>query len=156
MMQEDVAIGGEESGGLSISGHIPEKDGLLANLLVVEMVAKKGQKLSQLWQSLIKKYGNKINRKTNLKLTEEKKNKFIKRLKENTPQELAKQKVTSVNKMDGVKLVLADGSWVLARPSGTEPLVRLYVESDTEEKVKQIAEAVKALIPPPPAGRAGN
>lgn len=146
MIDEDVIIGGEESGGLSIKGHIPEKDGILANLLIVEMLAKLNKPLSAIWQDLVDRVGDVYNERLNLKLTPKGKEEFMDKLREQTPKELAGLKVKDVNKMDGVKLILADGSWVLARPSGTEPLVRIYVESDKKEKTAVILEAVNNLL----------
>jgi phosphomannomutase len=146
MMKEDIIIGGEESGGLSIKEHIPEKDGILADLLIVEMLAKREQPLSKIWQELVKKYGEVHNTKINLNLDEAAKKAFIDTLKNGTPKELAGVKIKEINKMDGIKLVLSDGSWVLARPSGTEPLVRIYAESDKARKLEIILEAVKDLL----------
>jgi alpha-D-glucose phosphate-specific phosphoglucomutase len=146
MMKEEVVIGGEESGGFSIRGHIPEKDGILANLLIVEMVAKRKKPLSEIWKELAETVGQAYNKRIDLKLAEKDKNEFMEKLSKQTPRELAGVKVKSVNKMDGVKLILSDGSWVLARASGTEPLVRLYAESDKEQKLAVILEAVQNLV----------
>ncbi|OGC24145.1 hypothetical protein A2291_00245 [candidate division WOR-1 bacterium RIFOXYB2_FULL_42_35] len=146
MMSEAVIIGGEESGGLSIRGHIPEKDGILADLLVVEMIAKYKKPLSVIWQELIGRVGAVYNDKINLKLTDETKKKLMDKLNDQTPKDFAGVKVLNVNKLDGVKLTLAEGSWVLARPSGTEPLVRIYAESDKKDKLASLLEAAKALV----------
>ena len=146
MMEENIIIGGEESGGLSIKGHIPEKDGILANLLIVEMIAKYGRPLSVIWQELVARVGDVCNERLNLELTQQGKEEFMRKLREETPKELAGLKVKDVNKTDGVKLILSDGSWVLARPSGTEPLVRIYAESDKKEKTALIFEAVRNLV----------
>jgi len=146
MLDDDVIIGGEESGGISIKGHIPEKDGLLANLLMVEMIAKHGKPLSAIWQDLTKRVGEVYTLRTNLHLREKNKASLMDKLSKETPRDLAGLKVRQVNKLDGVKLVLSDGSWVLARPSGTEPLVRVYAESDKKEKLAVISEAVQNLV----------
>ncbi len=146
MMKHEVIMGGEESGGLSIKGHIPEKDGILGNLLIVELLAKKGKPLSRIWADLTNKYGEIYGENLNLKLDEDKKEQLMKILKEKTPQQLAGLKVINVNKVDGIKLILSDGSWVLARPSGTEPLVRIYAESDKPEKLKIMIEAIESLV----------
>ncbi|KAF0134109.1 MAG: Phosphoglucosamine mutase [Candidatus Saganbacteria bacterium] len=129
MMKEDVIIGGEESGGITIKGHIPEKDGLLANVLVVEMLAKRGKPLSRIWEELELKIGKYDCRRNKIKLEENKKSEVLEKLKNNLPKEVCGVKVAEVNTIDGVKIILADGSWFLIRPSGTEPLVRLYIES---------------------------
>ena len=146
MLEEDIIIGGEESGGLSIKGHVPEKDGILAGLLIVEMLASKKQSLSILWGNLLETFGDVFNERINLQLEQQVKEKFVNRLLTETPSELAGEKVKRVNKLDGVKLILADGSWVLARPSGTEPLVRIYAESDKKEKLSAILGAVQNLV----------
>ena len=146
MLEDNIIIGGEESGGLSIKGHIPEKDGLLADLLIVDMLAKRKKKLSELWTELVSKYGAVYNDKFKLKLTEEAKNKFMTKLKNQPPTEVSRFSVVQVNNLDGVKLVLSDGSWVLARPSGTEPLVRLYVESTKPENLSVIVDSIKSLL----------
>jgi alpha-D-glucose phosphate-specific phosphoglucomutase len=146
MMKEDVVIGGEESGGFSIKGHIPEKDGILANLLVVDMLARRKKPLSEIWNDLVMKMGEVFTERVDLRLSEGEKNGFMKKLCEETPREIAGAKVMSVNKIDGVKMILADGSWVLARPSGTEPLIRVYAESDKRPKLSAILESVKNLV----------
>ena len=146
MLQEAVIIGGEESGGLSIKGHIPEKDGILANLLVVEMLARRKKPLSEIWKLLIEKYGLCYTGRIDLHLTEELKNKLISGLKENTPKEFSGIRVVMSNALDGVKLLLEDGSWLLARPSGTEPLVRIYAEAETKEKLNTILDSAKNLV----------
>jgi phosphomannomutase len=111
MLKEDIIIGGEESGGLSIKGHIPEKDGILANLLVVEMMAKRKKALSDIWRDLTSEVGEIYTQRLNLPLAEEKKKALMQRLADETPTDLARVKVKSVNKIDGIKMVLADGSW---------------------------------------------
>ena len=127
MRKYQVIIGGEESGGLSISGHIPEKDGLLANLLILEAMADSGKSLVELQKELhelagCKFYTDRIDLKTeNIKsILEEFKNK----------KKLAGYKVTDVDLKDGVKLMLGERNKILVRPSGTEPLLRIYFESD--------------------------
>jgi len=140
MMKEDVIIGGEESGGLTIKGHIPEKDGLLANLLMVEMVAKRKKPLSKIWLDLKNKIGAFEGRRAKIDLSEEKKASVLEGLKKDPPKEVGGIKVAEVKTLDGVKVILEDGSWFLIRPSGTEPLLRLYSESkdnNTLDKIEQ-------------------
>jgi phosphomannomutase len=146
MRREEVIIGGEESGGLSIKGHIPEKDGILANLLLVELLARRKKPLSEIWKALVEKYGPSYTGRIDLHLTEEAKNKLISGLKENAPKEFSGIKVIMANTLDGVKLILEDGSWLLARPSGTEPLVRIYAEAETKEKLNLILDSAKNLV----------
>ena len=129
MRKNQVIIGGEESGGLSISGHIPEKDGLLANLLILEAMADSGKSLVELQEELhdiagCKFYTDRIDLRTEdvKPILEEFKNK----------KELGGYKVTEVDLKDGVKLMLGEKNKVLVRPSGTEPLLRIYFESDSQ------------------------
>ncbi|NQU16649.1 MAG: phosphoglucomutase/phosphomannomutase family protein [Candidatus Saganbacteria bacterium] len=146
MMKEPVLIGGEESGGLSINGHIPEKDGILADLLVVEMAAKTKKPLSQLWRELVKKYGSYEFKRGKVETTDEKKNALMEKLKKAPPSEIGGMKVENVKTSDGVKLILEDKSWVLVRPSGTEPVLRIYYESKDPEVLKLIAQFAKGLV----------
>ncbi|MEC4984454.1 MAG: phosphoglucomutase/phosphomannomutase family protein [Oscillatoria sp. PMC 1068.18] len=147
MRETDVLIGGEESGGLSIIGHIPEKDGILADMLVAEAIAYEGKPLSQLVEEAIAEAdGPVFNQRLDLRLTPEHKTAVLDFYKNNPPSEVAGIKVKEVGRKDGVKLYLEEGSWILLRPSGTEPLVRVYMETDSEDKENQIATAMKQAI----------
>ena len=148
MMKEDVLIGGEESGGLSILGHIPEKDGLLANLLTVEMVARTGRPLDKLYQELQSKVGPFAQYVEALHLTPGQQKLFVDRLKTQPPQHIGKSQVTKIFTLDGVKLCLGDSAWVLARPSGTEPLIRLYAEAPTADDAQALVTDLKHQILP--------
>jgi len=146
MMKEKVVIGCEESGGLSIMGHIPEKDGILADLLVTEMVAKKKKPLSEIFADLQNKIGKHYSKRINLEVSEEKKKSLIGSLRAKPLKEIAGLQVAEVRTIDGVKLVLRDGSWVLMRPSGTEPLLRVYIESQDKNRVGEIERAVAQVV----------
>lgn len=133
-------IGGEESGGLSIQGHIPEKDGILANLLVLEAMAAQDKSLVQLQRDLHNLIGGIkfFNERVDLKLENESQ---IKEILDKTrdASEISGFKVTITDTKDGVKKYFDDSlSWVLVRPSGTEPLLRIYFESDSIEKIKEL------------------
>ncbi|MEB3145770.1 MAG: phosphoglucomutase/phosphomannomutase family protein, partial [Cylindrospermopsis raciborskii 1523720] len=122
MRETTVLIGGEESGGLSVIGHIPEKDGVLADMLVAEAIAYEGKPLSQLVQEAIAEAdGPLYNNRLDLHLTEAHKNAVIKSYTQNPPSQVAGISVKEVGRKDGIKLYLAEGSWILLRPSGTEP-----------------------------------
>ena len=142
---DKIVIGGEESAGLTIKGHVPEKDGIIACLLVAEMVAKTGKSVSELLESLYREVGTFITRRDNLRLSEELEAAYPAKVA-TPPSDLAGQKVINVVTIDGVKLVLADGSWVLFRKSGTEPVVRLYGEAATEEQLTAIMQAGRDFI----------
>jgi phosphomannomutase len=147
MRETDVLIGGEESGGLSVIGHIPEKDGILADMLVAEAIAYEGKPLSQLVEEAVQEADGPVyNQRLDLHLEEDHKAAVLKSCKENPPSEVAGIKVKEVGYKDGSKLYLDEGSWVLLRPSGTEPLMRVYMETDSVEKQAKLAEAMKAMI----------
>jgi phosphomannomutase len=148
MLREPVIIGGEESGGLTISGHIPEKDGILADLLVAEMVAKRGQPLSRIWEDLTKKIGLYEGRRGKVEVPEERIKKLIQGLKEAPPKDIKGIKVIEVRTFDGVKFILEDGSWLLIRPSGTEPLLRIYSESKNPGVLDKIELYLESLLAP--------
>ncbi|AFY41017.1 phosphoglucomutase/phosphomannomutase family protein [Nostoc sp. PCC 7107] len=147
MRETTVLIGGEESGGLSIVGHIPEKDGVLADMLVAEAIAYEGKPLSQLVKEAIAEAdGPLYNHRLDLHLTEAHKTAVIDSFTKNPPSEVAGIKVKETGRKDGIKLYLEDGSWVLLRPSGTEPLVRVYMETHSPEKLSQIAQEMESVI----------
>ena len=144
MRLNKVIIGGEESGGLSILGHIPEKDGILANLLVLEAMAYEGKTLVQLQRELKKFAGCEfINTRVDKKLEKVSEVKPVLE-KFGAMEEVVGQKVSRKDFKDGVKLYLEDGTtWILVRPSGTEPLLRIYIESDSKDKIDSIVNFVK-------------
>ena len=135
----DVLLGGEESGGFTFNGHIPEKDGIMANLLVVEMLAYEKKPLSQIWQELQKEAGLYLTYlRADLKLTLRTQKALMERLSANPMTTLAGEKVVKVGRSDGLKLYLDHNNWMLIRPSGTEPLIRLYFECTSPEKAEKI------------------
>ena len=145
ILADKIAIGGEESAGLTIRGHVPEKDGVIAGLLVAEMVAKRGKTLGQQLKELFSKVGSFYPVRENFHLTPEAKAKFTEKLKVD-PTTLGSRKVTSVVRTDGLKLVLDDGSWVCYRLSGTEPVVRAYTESRDESEMAALSAAAKDFV----------
>src|ERR1700722_14828964 len=146
LIKEDkILIGGEESAGLSIRKHVPEKDGVLAGLLCCEMVARKGRSLGAQLQQLFAKVGSYYPLRENFHLTAEVKQKFTEKLRRD-PSEFHGTQVARVVRTDGLKLVLADGSWVCYRVSGTEPVVRAYTEARSEEGLAKLSAAAKAWI----------
>ncbi|MBD6616858.1 phosphoglucomutase/phosphomannomutase family protein [Komarekiella sp. 'clone 1'] len=147
MRETAVLIGGEESGGLSIIGHIPEKDGILADMLVAEAIAYEGKPLSQLVkEAVVEANGPLYNNRLDLHLTEPHKVAVIDSFTKNPPTEVAGIKVKEVGRKDGIKLYLEEGSWILLRPSGTEPLVRVYLETNSPEKLTKIAQEMESVI----------
>jgi phosphoglucomutase len=145
IMQDKIAIGGEESAGLSIRHHVPEKDGVLAGLLCCEMVAKRGKSLGEQLKALCNQVGSYYPRRENFRLTPEVKEKFTEKLRLD-PQEFCGHKVSEVVRTDGLKLVFDDGSWVCYRLSGTEPVVRVYSEARSEQGLEKLSTAAKGWI----------
>lgn len=145
IMQDKITIGGEESAGLSIRHHVPEKDGVLAGLLCCEAVANRGKSLREQLQEISNQVGSFFPQRENFRLTAEVKTKFTGKLKSD-PHEFFGHKVSEVVRKDGLKLVLDDGSWVCYRLSGTEPVVRVYSEARSEEGLKKLSAAAKNWI----------
>jgi phosphoglucomutase len=143
--QDKVAIGGEESAGLSIRHHVPEKDGILAGLLCCEMVARRGKSLGQQLRELFVKVGSFYPQRENFRLTPEVKEKFTEKLGQN-PLDFFGRKVKEVVRTDGLKLICEDGSWVCYRLSGTEPVVRVYTEAASAEELGRLSAAAKQWI----------
>jgi alpha-D-glucose phosphate-specific phosphoglucomutase len=147
MLQHNALIGGEESGGYSVAGHIPEKDGILADLIIAELVAVTGKSPLENLTELESHIGKYITTRVDIRLPEASKIALLERLKNDTPTTLAGQKVVDISRMDGVKMIREDASWMLIRPSGTEPLVRCYIEARSEQGVADLKNAVHTLIP---------
>jgi phosphoglucomutase len=146
LIKEDkIVIGGEESAGLSIRKHVPEKDGVLAGLLCCEMVARRGASLGQQLNALFAEVGSFYPLRENFHLTAEVKAKFTEKLRRD-PTDFCGSRVASVVRTDGLKLVLADGSWVCYRLSGTEPVVRAYTEARSKDGLEKLSAAAKSWI----------
>ncbi len=147
LIREDkIALGGEESAGLTIRNHIPEKDGILACLLVAEMTAARGASLAEQIQQMFKKLGREFwPIRENLHLSDEQKANAVRKVAvENST--LLGRKVVSTDRTDGAKFVFDDGSWMLARLSGTEPLLRLYIEADSAAASAKLAREATEWI----------
>jgi alpha-D-glucose phosphate-specific phosphoglucomutase len=150
MLKEDILIGGEESGGISFKGHIPEGDGILMGLLLVEIVAVSGGSLHDLVNELLQNVGPAFYQRKDLRLNHPvAKERMKQHLLDNAPAEIANEAITDVLTTDGVKYLLADDSWLLIRPSGTEPVLRVYAEGRSPEMVKALVgygEVVAASV----------
>ncbi len=146
LIKEDkICIGGEESAGLSIRHHVPEKDGVLAGLLCCEMVARRRKTLGQQLQELFAKVGSFCPQRENFRLTAEVKEKFTGKL-QSEPREFFGRKVGEVVRKDGLKLVFEDGSWICYRVSGTEPVVRVYSEAANASELVKLSATAKQWI----------
>jgi phosphoglucomutase len=144
--QDKIILGGEESAGLTVKGHFPEKDGILACLLVIEMVASRGASLGEMLEELFRKDGALYSDRVGIKLTPEVKDRLQKRLSSDPPDSIGGRRVAEVNRMDGVKYIFDDGSWILLRMSGTEPLVRCYAETNTKKDLEVLIETGSKFV----------
>ncbi len=138
MVERDVLIAAEESGGIGVRGHVPERDGILVGLLLCEMMIARRKSLSSLVQELIDKYGEHRFRRVDLRITPAEKDRIMGKFDRDISQ-IAGQNVLRVQETDGFKYFV-DGGWLLVRPSGTEPLIRFYAEADSEKKVDRLLD----------------
>ena len=137
--EDKIILGGEESAGFSIKGHCPEKDGILACLLAAQAVAARGASLTEQPNALFAKTDRVETCRTGVRLTPDLMPKLKAKLKEE-PTDSGGTKVKTINQTDGLKQIFEDDSWVLVRPSGTEPLVRIYAESESEKDLEVLLE----------------
>jgi phosphomannomutase len=142
----DVLVGGEESGGLAVKGHIPERDGIFIGLTIVEMMVRSGKKLSELVQELFDEFGPHAFYRNDMHTSDQRKKKMMALCEDKQLTELAGQKVKDWEFIDGVKHIMEDGSWLLVRPSGTEPVLRIYSESTSPDTAKALVDAATAKV----------
>ncbi|HEV2175983.1 MAG TPA: phosphoglucomutase/phosphomannomutase family protein [Terriglobia bacterium] len=140
-----VALGGEESAGLSIRGHLPEKDGILAGLLVAEAVARRGQSVKQQIEALYRKVGPRYSTRINLALQPAVQKRLLEKLSRDWEHFDAK-KIARLDRTDGLKMIREDGSWVLMRLSGTEPLVRIYCEAPSPTELDSLVKSARTFV----------
>ncbi len=145
LVKGEIQMGGEESAGMSIQGHVPEKDGILACLLVTEMIARTKKTLKKLTEELFERVGPVFSYRQDQTFTETMRENLLK-VQQSPPSGLAGQSIQQVNTLDGCKLLLEDGSWFLFRPSGTEPLVRCYAEASTRQELEALMSAGQQLL----------
>jgi len=145
LLKRKVFLAGEESSGLSIAGHVPEKDGILAGLLVTEMVACRRSSLGRQIRELFRKVGPRHSRREDHRVGPEQVASLLRRLS-NPPTSLAGKKVVETRVLDGTRMTCRDGSWLLLRPSGTEPLVRCYAEARHPKDLTRLLAAGRTLV----------
>ena len=145
MMRENALIGGEESGGYGFRGHIPERDGILSGLYILAMMVAMGKTPSQLLDYLYAKVGPHHYDRLDLRFDPAQRDAILARMKSAKPASLAGRRVVSMDTIDGFRYKLDDGSWALVRFSGTEPLLRIYCETDSRDRVQQILQETRAL-----------
>ncbi len=146
MRGRDILIGGEESGGMGFRDHLPERDGLLSALLVLEAVVASGASLDALLRDLEAETGALAYRRRDYGLPPERGRALVEQLDAAPPDRFGARRVTRCETLDGRKYWLEDGAWVLIRPSGTEPVLRVYVEAPTAEEVDELHAAAETLL----------
>ncbi len=145
MQKHDALLGGEESGGYGFRGHIPERDGILAGLLFLDFMLKTGKTPSQLLAYLYEKVGPHYYHRIDYNFPEKERQNIIAQLRDNPPKKIDGIGVASLDTGDGFRFKLQDGAWLLIRFSGTEPILRVYAESGSMDKVNRLLEAGKKL-----------
>jgi phosphomannomutase len=145
MMTEDIMIGGEESGGVGFRGHVPERDATLMALYLVEMMAMRGQTMAGLLAELRERVGAHAYDRIDVLLRQPVTPAQFAALRGAVPTAMAGVALADINAKDGLKLLMADGSWLLLRASGTEPVLRIYAEGSTPEQVRAYLDAGLAL-----------
>lgn len=146
MVEEDVLLGGEESGGIAVKGHIPERDGIWMGLIIWEFMAKSGKTLDQLIDEVYEIVGAFKFERNDLHITEELKQSIVNKCKNNEYKSFGKYQVESVGTIDGWKFFFDDNRWMMIRASGTEPVLRTYAEAPTLEEVREILKVTEQTI----------
>ena len=136
-LKDQIIFGGEESACIALKDHLPEKDGIIAGLLVAEMMAASGKKISEHLDDLFKKYGKRVGEQRTIPLTLDSE-RILRKLRNHPPSQLDGRKVINVEIIDGIKLDFSNDDWILLRRSGTEPMIRCYAEAGTQKDVKRL------------------
>ncbi len=146
MVTEDVLVGGEESGGIAVKGHIPERDGIYDGMLIYDYMIETGKTLKELCQEIYDIVGTFVYERNDLTLEESEKQRIIKEAAEGKYTTFGKYAISGTEDIDGMKYYLENGGWVMLRASGTEPVLRVYAEGSSKEETLDILEAVKKTI----------
>jgi phosphomannomutase len=146
MMGENALIGGEESGGFGFRGHIPERDGVLSGLFLLDMIVQTGKKPSELVEYLYSRVGPHHYRRDDVTFDPEKRDVMEKHLLEAKPGAIGGTKVARQDNVDGTRFILEDGSWAIVRFSGTEPLLRVYAEAESPDRVDILIDEARNLV----------
>lgn len=145
MIKKDTLIGGEETGGVAFKNYIPERDGILSGLLILEMMAMRKKNLDAILKDIDKEYGTYEYRRLDVKYPDAKKSKLMEFLKKNPPKKVLDVNIIKIKDIDGYKFICEDGSWLMLRLSGTEPILRIYAEAPSENRALKILEFGKEL-----------
>lgn len=146
MVEDDVLLGGEESGGIAIKGHIPERDGIFDGLIIYEYMMETGKTLKELCEEIYAVVGRFVYERNDLHLLEEQKLRIMKEAADGVYTAFGKYSVSRVETIDGIKYHLENGGWIMLRASGTEPVLRIYAEGNSKEEALDILEEVKKRI----------
>jgi phosphomannomutase len=146
MITDDVLLGGEESGGIAIKGHIPERDGIFDGLIIYEYMMETGKTLKELCEEIYEVVGRFAYERNDLHLLEEQKLRIMKEAADGVYTEFGSYKVARVETIDGIKFHLDNGGWMMLRASGTEPVLRIYAEGNSQEEALDILEQVKKRV----------
>ncbi len=146
MTERDILVGGEESGGIGVKGHIPERDGIYSALLIMEKMAWEGRGLAFMVDALQRRYGPHIYMRRDLPFPQERGRAVVEHIVRHPPESVNRKRVVDVKAIDGVKLVFAEGDWLLLRASGTEPIFRLYCESSSLREVVELLDHGEGLV----------
>lgn len=146
MIEEDVLVGGEESGGLAIKGHIPERDGIWIGLTIMEFMASTGKSIKELIQDVYDKVGSFKFDRDDLHLTDAKKNAIIQRCKEGDIKSIGGKEIIRTEILDGYKFYITDHQWVMVRPSGTEPVLRVYGHDKDDTSVRKLLDEAHVAL----------
>ena len=142
MAETDAVIGGESSGGLTVRGHIPGKDGIQAAGLLVEMVARAGKPLSEICADIARRYGSLVMEEAAYEYTPERREELQRRIFEDHELPAFDREIERISWTDGGKVYFADGSWLTIRFSGTEPVIRVFSEAETAEEAQRLSRTV--------------
>ncbi|MFC1666632.1 phosphoglucomutase/phosphomannomutase family protein [Candidatus Omnitrophota bacterium] len=145
MLDEDVLIGGEESGGIGVRDYMPERDGMLLGILLIEMMAHRKKGILAIMDDVESEYGKFCYARIDMEYPDDKKKALMQFLKANPPKEVLKKPVKQTKSYDGYKFILGDGSWLILRLSGTEPILRIYAEAPTKDLAKKYLEFGKKI-----------
>lgn len=146
MLTHEILIGGEESGGIGITRYLPDRDGVLLALLLIELLAQRGQSLAQIWRGIERRFGRLATERMDLAIAPTRRDAALERLRRHPPTRLLGESLADVNTVDGVKLIARDQSWLLFRPSGTEPILRIYAEGASRAHVRSLLQLGRRLI----------
>lgn len=140
MVKKDVLVGGEETGGIGFKDYVPERDGFLSALLIIELMIREGKKISRIINEMNQKYGNYVYEREDVVFSESKRETLIKGMRDNLLQEVLGKKVKEIKDYDGIKFICEDGTWLLLRLSGTEPKLRIYSETRSRNESLEYLE----------------